>query len=65
MDKKLRNTIMFGIITISISLFIFLVIRPNQKTEFDACYDKCTNNGAANDLHGKCVITCGRNYSNN
>lgn len=65
MDRKLRNTIIFGIIIVSLSIFIYLVIRPNQKTEFDACYDKCTNNGSAQDKHGTCMILCGRHYPTN
>lgn len=65
MDKKLRNTLIFGIIIVSFSIFIYLVIRPNQKTEFDACYDKCTNNGINQDKQPICVNICGRHFSTN
>jgi hypothetical protein len=64
MDRKLRNTIIFGIMIISLSIAYFLVLKPikTQRTEFDACYEKCvqvSNNEKA------CIATCGRHYSNN
>ncbi len=69
MDKKLRNTLIFGILIISISISYYLVFKPtpttqlqiqNQKTEFDACFDKCTGNGRDGFV---CVNICGRHYN--
>lgn len=63
MDKILRNVIIAGIIIMSFSIAYFLVLKPtkNQKTEFDACYDKCVQVGNNERV---CVSTCGRQYSN-
>lgn len=54
MDKLLKSTLIFGILIVSISIGYYLIFKPtpitqlqiqNQKTEFDACYDKCTSLG--------------------
>lgn len=65
MDKKLRNVLIFGIIIISLSVSYYLVLKPvpSQKTEFDACYDKCLETRTDQDKNETCVHICGRNFS--
>jgi hypothetical protein len=64
MDKMLRNALVLGVLVTSFSIGYYLVIKPNtvQKTEFDACYEKCLESNSSQAR--SCVITCGRNYSN-
>ena len=65
MDKTLRNFVIFGIISISISFiyYIFLFLPNRNITEFDACYSKCFTGG--NSSHGDenlyCVNICKNN----
>ena len=59
MDKKLRNTIIFGIIIVAISIGYYFVIRPSQKTEFETCYQQCVKNGMN---QNQCVINCGKHF---
>lgn len=62
MDKVLRNAIVLGILVTSLSIGYYLVMKPNtvQKTEFEACYEKCTE--VQSDRNVSCVNICGRNY---
>lgn len=66
MDKVLRNAIVLGILVTSLSIGYYLVMKPNtvQKTEFDACYEKCIEFSSSGTKNYSCVTICGRNYSN-
>lgn len=64
MNKVLQNTIIVGIIIVTLSVAVMalsLVYIP--QTEFDACYNKCSRTELAQS-NISCVVICGKKYSN-
>lgn len=59
MDKTLRNVIIAGIIIVALSVGYYLVLKP--KTEFEACYGRCTNLNTLNSDQKFCLSFCGYN----
>ncbi len=72
MDKTLRDIIIVGILALSISSIYHFVIKqtPIQKTNFEICYQTCTEGYTTNPeftataLHDRCMQICGVNTLN-
>ena len=50
----------FSALSLVIARYILTVPASTPATEFQACYNQCTNNGTDGDA---CVRLCGRHYS--
>ena len=59
MDKTLRNVMIAGIIIAILSIGYYFVLKP--KTEFEACYNKCTNLHTSISAPEVCFATCAQN----
>ncbi len=61
MSKFLKISIVFGIWLVALSVAYYLVLRPSQKTEFEACRIQCLKDMPDIKAQG-CTTLCGRHF---